>query len=119
MAKKIYDHVQIFAHWVVRAHYVQNVLDRTRVHEDTKHLVNQRKRVCRLERNAKSCFESRPFCANCRIVDEHAYSMLNIHFRVENSFVLPKPYLAEVYTEHAHQFTTIGSIEKNVYLWKL
>ena len=48
----------------------------------------------------------RPFCANCGIVDDHVCSMHNMHFREENSFVLPKPYLAEVYIEHAHQLTT-------------
>ena len=37
--------------------------------------------------------------------------MVNIHFREENSSVLPKLYLAEVYIEHAHQLTTQGSIQ--------
>lgn len=36
-------------------------------------------------------------------------SMLNIQFCKENSFVLPKPYLAEMYIEHAHQHSTKGS----------
>ena len=48
-----------------------------------------------------------PFCAN----DEHVYSMLNIHFHEEKSFVLPKLYLAELYIDHAHQLTTKGSID--------
>ena len=29
--------------------------------------------------------------------------MLNIHFHEENSFVLPKPYLAKVYVTCAHR----------------
>ena len=54
----------------------------------------------------KSKYPNRPFCANVGVVDEHAQSMLNIHFREKNSFVLPKLYLTEVYIEHAHQLTT-------------
>ena len=50
------------------------------------------------------------FCANRRRLDEHACSMPNIHFREENSFVLPKLYLAEIYIEHAHQRNIKGPI---------
>ena len=53
---------------------------------------------------------NRTFCANLGVVDEHAQSMFNIHFREENSFVLPKPNLAEVSIEHAYQITTKGFI---------
>ena len=34
---------------------------------------------------------NRPFCANCGLVDKHTQRMFSIHFREENSFVLPKP----------------------------
>ena len=40
--------------------------------------------------------------------------MLNIHFREENSFVLPKPYFVEVYIEHAHQLITKETIHVSV-----
>ena len=53
---------------------------------------------------------NRLICDNCGTVDECVQSMLYIHFREKNSFVLPKSYLAEVYIEHAHQLTTKGSL---------
>ena len=48
------------------------------------------------------------------IVDEHAWSMLHIHFREENSFVLSKPYLAEVYIGLPRKLTTKGSMAKSL-----
>ena len=52
-----------------------------------------------------SIIGSRPFCAMYKILNE-----LNIQFCEENSLVLPKPYLTEVYIEHVHQLNTKGSL---------